>query len=436
MSKIVAIVGRPNVGKSTLFNRLTESRDAIVDPTSGVTRDRKSGRVEWCGREFIVIDTGGYITQSDDQFEEVIRKQVMISIEEADLLLFLVDVQSGVTDLDEEIANVIRRSNKEVVLVSNKVDTSDKEYESSVFYGLGIGDEIFSISANNGYGTGELLDHVVKILPEEEASEIDESLPRIAVIGQPNVGKSSFINTLMGQERNIVTEIAGTTRDAVHTRYQAFGFDFVLIDTAGLRKKSKMEDQLEFYSSVRTIRAIDESDVCLLLVDATSGFNKQDQQIFFEAADKNKGIVILVNKWDLVDKETGTTKDYEKLIRSKIEPFTDVPILFTSNVTKQRIIKALETALEVFENRIRKIPTSQLNDVLQEVIAFNPPPALKGKYVRIKYMRQLPTRFPAFAFYCNLPQYVKDPYKRFIENKIREHWNFTGVPVRVYFRNK
>jgi GTP-binding protein len=436
MSSIVAIVGRPNVGKSTLFNRLTETRDAIVDPTSGVTRDRKFGKATWSGSEFAVIDTGGYATHSDDSFEEVIRKQVLISIDEADLILFLVDIQTGITDLDQEVADIIRRSGKPTILVANKVDSSDKEFESAVFYGLGIGDQLFSISANNGYGTGDLLDEIIRRLPLEPEKEIDDSIPRLAVIGQPNVGKSSFINTLLGEERNIVTDIAGTTRDAVHTRYQAFGFDFILIDTAGLRKKNKIEDQIEFYSTVRTIRAVAESDVCLILIDASKEFTKQDIQIFFEALEQNKGVVLLVNKWDLVEKDTHTVDIWTKAMKERIQPFTDVPILFTSNLTKQRILKAVEVALEVYENRKRKIPTSQLNDVMQEIIQATPPPAIKGKLIRIKYVMQLPTRFPAFAFYCNHPQYIKEPYKRFLENKLRDNFNLTGTPVRIYFREK
>lgn len=435
MNKLVAIVGRPNVGKSTLFNRLTESRDAIVDPTSGVTRDRKSGKVTWSGQSFNVLDTGGYITHSDDSFEEAIRQQVTISIEEADLILFMMDVQTGITDLDQEIAELLRRSGKPLIVVSNKVDTGDKEMESSVFYSLGLADEIMSISANNGYGTGDLLDKILEMLPDEELIE-EEDIPKLAVIGQPNVGKSSLVNTLIGRDRNIVTEIAGTTRDAVHTRYMAFGFDFILIDTAGLRKKAKIHDQLEFYSAVRTIRAIEESDVCMLLLDAKKGLTKQDMQIFYDAAEKNKGIVILVNKWDLVDKEEISAGDFEKMIKDKIAPFVDVPILFTSNITKQRILKSLEVALQVYENRKKRIPTSKLNEVMQDVVRDYPPPAIKGKFVSIKYMRQLPTHSPAFAFYCNLPQYIKEPYKRFLENKLRENFDFTGVPIRLYFRNK
>jgi len=436
MSSLVAIVGRPNVGKSTLFNRLTETRDAIVDPTSGVTRDRKFGRAIWSGKEFAIIDTGGYAIHSDDSFEEVIRKQVIISIDEADLILFLVDVQTGITDLDQEVADIIRRVGKKTILVSNKVDTSDKEYESSVFYSLGVGDQVFSISANNGYGTGDLLDEIIRVLPVELEKDEEEGIPKLAVIGQPNVGKSSFINTLLGEERNIVTNIAGTTRDALHTRYQAFGFDFMLIDTAGLRKKAKIDDAIEFYSTVRTIRAVAESDVCLIMIDASNDFNKQDIQIFFDALEQNKGVVLLVNKWDLIEKDTKTADAWTKMIKERIAPFNDVPILYTSNLTKQRILKAVEVALEVYENRRRKIPTSQLNDVMQDIISAFPPPALKGKLIRIKYMTQLPTRFPAFAFYCNHPQYIKEPYKRFLENKLRENFNLTGAPVRIYVREK
>jgi len=436
MSAIVAIVGRPNVGKSTLFNRFTETRDAIVDPTAGVTRDRKYGSVLWTGRTFSIIDTGGYSVNSEDRFEESIRKQVELSVKEADLILFIVDIQTGITDLDQELADLLRKSGKKIILVANKVDSSDKEPEAAVFYALGVGGDIQCISANNGYGTGELLDHILASLPTPVEDDSNQNIPRIAVIGQPNVGKSSFINTLIGEDRNIVTDIAGTTRDAIHTRYQAFGFDFILIDTAGLRKKRNIEDQIEFYSTVRTIRAIQEADVCLLLIDASSGITKQDVNIFYDAAEQNKGVVILVNKWDLVEKDQKTANEWTAYIHERIAPFTDVPILYTSNVTRQRILKALETALDVYDNRKRKIPTSKLNDVLQDIIAQNPPPAIKGKLISIKYVMQLPTHFPAFAFYCNHPQYIKEPYKRFLENRIREHFNFTGVPVRLYFREK
>lgn len=435
MNNLVAIVGRPNVGKSTLFNRLTETRDAIVDPTSGVTRDRKYGRAHWAGHDFTVIDTGGYITNSDDKFEKAIREQVMISIEEADLVLFLVDVSTGITDLDLTVTEILRRSGKPIMLVSNKVDTAVKEIGSVEFYSLGLSEEIFSISANNGYGTGEMLDKLVELLPEIPEEE-DNNIPKIAVVGKPNVGKSTFINTLLGEERNIVTDIAGTTRDSVHTRYKAFGFDMEIIDTAGLRKKQKMDDQLEFYSAVRTIKAIDKSDVCLVLLDAQDGMNRQDISIFYQVVNSYRGAVVLVNKWDLVDKDQSTHENFKKALLEKMSPFTDVPIIFTSNVTKQRILQALETALRVYENRKMKIATSKLNDIFLPIIENRPPPAIKGKYVKIKYITQITSQVPTFAFYCNLPQYIKDPYKRFLENQMREHFDFAGVPIRLFFRKK
>jgi len=435
MNNLVAIVGRPNVGKSTLFNRLTETRDAIVDPTSGVTRDRKYGRAHWAGHDFTVIDTGGYITNSDDKFEKAIREQVMISIEEADLVLFLVDVSTGITDLDLTVTEILRRSGKPIMLVSNKVDTAVKEIGSVEFYSLGLSEEIFSISANNGYGTGEMLDKLVELLPEIPEEE-DNNIPKIAVVGKPNVGKSTFINTLLGEERNIVTDIAGTTRDSVHTRYKAFGFDMEIIDTAGLRKKQKMDDQLEFYSAVRTIKAIDKSDVCLVLLDAQDGMNRQDISIFYQVVNSYRGVVVLVNKWDLVDKDQSTHENFKKALLEKMSPFTDVPIIFTSNVTKQRILQALETALRVYENRKMKIATSKLNDIFLPIIENRPPPAIKGKYVKIKYITQITSQVPTFAFYCNLPQYIKDPYKRFLENQMREHFDFAGVPIRLFFRKK
>ena len=435
MNNLVAIVGRPNVGKSTLFNRLTETRDAIVDPTSGVTRDRKYGRAHWAGHDFTVIDTGGYITNSDDKFEKAIREQVMISIEEADLVLFLVDVSTGITDLDLTVTELLRRSGKPIMLVSNKVDTAVKEIGSVEFYSLGLSEEIFSISANNGYGTGEMLDKLVELLPEIPEEE-DNNIPKIAVVGKPNVGKSTFINTLLGEERNIVTDIAGTTRDSVHTRYKAFGFDMEIIDTAGLRKKQKMDDQLEFYSAVRTIKAIDKSDVCLVLLDAQDGMNRQDISIFYQVVNSYRGAVVLVNKWDLVDKDQSTHENFKKALLEKMSPFTDVPIIFTSNVTKQRILQALETALRVYENRKLKIATSKLNDIFLPIIENRPPPAIKGKYVKIKYITQITSQVPTFAFYCNLPQYIKDPYKRFLENQMREHFDFAGVPIRLFFRKK
>lgn len=435
MNNLVAIVGRPNVGKSTLFNRLTETRDAIVDPTSGVTRDRKYGRAHWAGHDFTVIDTGGYITNSDDKFEKAIREQVMISIEEADLVLFLVDVSTGITDLDLTVTELLRRSGKPIMLVSNKVDTAVKEIGSVEFYSLGLSEEVFSISANNGYGTGEMLDKLVELLPEIPEEE-DNNIPKIAVVGKPNVGKSTFINTLLGEERNIVTDIAGTTRDSVHTRYKAFGFDMEIIDTAGLRKKQKMDDQLEFYSAVRTIKAIDKSDVCLVLLDAQDGMNRQDISIFYQVVNSYRGAVVLVNKWDLVDKDQSTHENFKKALLEKMSPFTDVPIIFTSNVTKQRILQALETALKVYENRKMKIATSKLNDIFLPIIENRPPPAIKGKYVKIKYITQITSQVPTFAFYCNLPQYIKDPYKRFLENQMREHFDFAGVPIRLFFRKK
>jgi GTP-binding protein len=435
MNNLVAIVGRPNVGKSTLFNRLTETRDAIVDPTSGVTRDRKYGRAHWAGHDFTVIDTGGYITNSDDKFEKAIREQVKISIEEADLVLFLVDVSTGITDLDLTVTELLRRSGKPIMLVSNKVDTAVKEIGSVEFYSLGLSEEVFSISANNGYGTGEMLDKLVELLPEIPEEE-DNNIPKIAVVGKPNVGKSTFINTLLGEERNIVTDIAGTTRDSVHTRYKAFGFDMEIIDTAGLRKKQKMDDQLEFYSAVRTIKAIDKSDVCLVLLDAQDGMNRQDISIFYQVVNSYRGAVVLVNKWDLVDKDQSTHENFKKALLEKMSPFTDVPIIFTSNVTKQRILQALETALKVYENRKMKIATSKLNDIFLPIIENKPPPAIKGKYVKIKYITQITSQVPTFAFYCNLPQYIKDPYKRFLENQMREHFDFAGVPIRLFFRKK
>ncbi|RMG82688.1 MAG: ribosome biogenesis GTPase Der [Bacteroidetes bacterium] len=435
MGKIVAIVGRPNVGKSTLFNRLTGTKEAIVDATEGVTRDRHYGTCEWTGKQFTVIDTGGYITNSDDVFEKEIRSQVQIAIDEADVLIFMVDTQTGVTDLDEAIADILRRTGKKVLLVSNKVDDSSKLLNTAEFYALGLG-EVYPISAISGSGTGELLDEIVKDFPEHTEEEQDSDIPRFAVIGKPNVGKSSLINTLTGQERNIVTPIAGTTRDAVDTHYTAYGFNFILVDTAGLRKKTKVHENLEFYSVLRTIRSIEKSDVCLLLIDATEGFTSQDMNIFHLAQKNNKGIVIVVNKWDLVDKETNTALIFENQIKEKIAPFTDVPVIFTSVTRKQRIFKALEKALEVYQNRTRKIKTSELNEVLLPIINQNPPPATKGKYIKIKYITQLPTHAPAFAFFCNLPQYIKEPYKRFLENKIRERWNFTGVPLRLFFRKK
>ena len=435
MKSLVTIIGRPNVGKSTLFNRLTESRDAIVDPVSGVTRDRKYGSVIWGRQEFNLVDTGGYISNSDDVFESQINSQVKYSIQEADLLLFVVDVTTGITDLDQSIAELIRKSQKPTILIVNKVDTGDKESDAMEFYSLGIGESFSSISASNGYGTGDLLDRIVEILPDQPEEEENEQ-PRIAIVGKPNVGKSTFINTLLGEERTIVTDVAGTTRDATDTPFSAFNLDFTITDTAGMRRKAKVDDDLEFYSNVRTIKAVEKSDVCILLIDAEKGIGKQDVNIFYQIVEAKKGVVIAVNKWDLVEKDTKTHDKFVKHIHERIAPFDDVPIIFTSNVTRQRILKSLETALEVYENLQQKIPTSKLNDYLLDVIEGHPPPAIKGKYIRIKYITQLPSKYPAFAFFCNLPQYIKDPYKRFLENKIREEFDFCGVPFQVYFRRK
>jgi GTPase len=434
MGNIIAIVGRPNVGKSTFFNRMTESRHAIVDETAGVTRDRHYGQVVWNGRDFTVIDTGGYITNSDDIFEEEIAKQVILAMEEADVILFLVDVTTGISDLDISIAKMLRKINKPVMLVVNKVDNASRGYDASVFYKLGLG-ELYSVSSINGSGTGDLLDDLVGHFQKEDDIE-EEDLPKIAVVGRPNVGKSSLINSLIGEERNIVTPISGTTRDSINTRYSKFNHDFYLVDTAGLRKKAKVKEDLEFYSVMRSIRAIESSDVCLLLLDATVGIEGQDVNIFHLIEKSKKGVVVLVNKWDIAEKETGTTKDFEEKIRQKLEPFVDVPIVFVSALTKQRIHKALEETIKVYERRKQRIATSKFNEVMQEVIEANHPPAIKGKYVRIKYAMQLPTVSPSFAFYCNLPQYIREPYKRYLENKIRQNFNFTGVPIQIYMRKK
>jgi GTP-binding protein len=434
MNNIVAIVGRPNVGKSTIFNRLTQTRQAITDEVSGVTRDRHYGKSEWNGKEFSVIDTGGYVEGSDDIFEKEIRKQVELAIDEANVILFLVDAKDGITDLDQSVAQLLRRTEKKVILVANKVDNTQLLNEAVEFYNLGMGDYI-PIASISGSGTGEMLDELVKHFVEDKAEE-DLGIPKFAVIGRPNVGKSSFINALIGKEQNIVTEIAGTTRDSLNTPFNKFGFDFILVDTAGLRKKRNVHENLEFYSVMRSVRAIEHSDVCVLMVDATRGFEAQDQRIFHIADRNKKGVVILVNKWDLVEKETGTTKDMEEHIRKKIAPFSDVPILFVSALNKQRLLKGLETAIHVYNNRMQKISTSKLNDVMLPLIEQNPPPALKGKYIRIKFCTQLPTSTPTFAFFANLPQYIKDPYKRFIENKLRENFDFSGVPIQIYFRKK
>ena len=435
MSNIVAIVGRPNVGKSTLFNRLTESRDAIVDPTEGVTRDRHYGKSLWNGHEFSVIDTGGYVHGSEDIFEDEIRKQVKLAIEEASVIVFMVDVTSGVTDLDQEVANLLRRSKKKIFLVANKVDTPDKEAFTPEFYSLGLG-EMFSISAQNGSGTGELLDEITKDFIKEEYDENDIQLPKIAIVGKPNVGKSSLTNALLGTDRNIVTPISGTTRDSIYTPYNSFGFEFMLIDTAGIRKKAKVQEDIEFYSVLRSIRTIENSDVCMFMIDATEGLQKQDQHIYYTIEQNKKGVVVLVNKWDLVEKDTNTMHAYEKNLREELAPFNDVPIIFISALTKQRVHKALEEAMRVYDIRTRKIKTSVLNEVLLPIIEATPPPSYKGKYIKIKYITQLPMHYPAFAFFCNLPQYVKDPYRRFLENQLRQKFDFNGVPIRIFFRKK
>ena len=433
MSNIVAIVGRPNVGKSTLFNRLVKRRDAIVDSVSGVTRDRHYGKSDWNGKEFSVIDTGGYAIGSGDVFEEEIRKQVQLAIDEADYIIFVVDVEEGISPMDVEVANMLRKIKKPIFMAINKVDNSMREADAVEFYNLGLG-EYFTLSSINGSGTGELLDALVTEMDEKVEEEHD--LPRFAVVGRPNAGKSSFINALIGEERNIVTDIAGTTRDTVDTKYNRFGFEFNLVDTAGIRKKSKVKEDLEFYSVMRAVKAIEECDVAILVVDATREFEGQDENIFWLAEKNRKGIVILVNKWDLIEKETNTMKDYEAKIREEIAPFKDVPIIFISALTKQRVFKAIETAVEVFENRKKRIPTSKLNEAMLDIFRQNPPPSIKGKFVKVKFCTQLPTPTPQFVFFCNLPQYVKEPYKRFVENKMREIFNFTGVPVVVYFRQK
>jgi len=436
MGNIVAIVGRPNVGKSTLFNRLTTSRSAIVDEASGVTRDRHYGKVDWNGKEFSLIDTGGYIKGSDDIFEDEIRKQVLIAIEECDLIIFVVDVEVGITDLDTEVASLLRKSNKKVILVSNKVDNNERILDSNAFYGLAIGDEIFSVSAISGSGTGDLLDEVVKHIDDNPIEEEESDVPKIAIVGRPNVGKSSLLNTLIGKEKNIVTNIAGTTRDSLTTRFNSFGFEFDLVDTAGIRKKGKVNEDIEFYSVMRSIRAIENADVCLLMIEASEGVMAQDMNIYNLIIKNKKGVVVLVNKWDLIDKETNTSKEFEAKIKHKLAPFTDVPILFISAINKQRVIKALEEATKVYKNRVRKISTSKLNEVMLDIINQSPPPSLKGKWIKIKFVTQLPTYSPAFAFFCNLPQYVKDSYKRFLENKLRENFDFKGVPIQIFMRKK
>ena len=434
MGSIVAIVGRPNVGKSTFFNRLIQRREAIVDAVSGVTRDRHYGKSDWNGKEFSLIDTGGYVVGSDDVFEAEIDKQVELAIQEADAIIFMVDVETGVTGMDEDVAKLLRKIKKPVFLVVNKVDNAKRAQDAVEFYSLGLGD-YYTIASINGSGTGDLLDALVEALPENQ-DENTSDLPRFAVVGRPNAGKSSFINALIGEDRYIVTDIAGTTRDAIDTRYNRFGFEFNLVDTAGIRRKSKVKEDLEFYSVMRSVRAIENADVCLLVVDAQRGFDGQVQNIFWLAQRNNKGLVILVNKWDLVEKDTKTTKDFETYVKKQIEPFVDVPIVFISALTKQRIYKAIETAVKVFKSRSRRIKTSQLNEDLLPIIDRTPPPALKGKYVKIKFITQLPTAHPQFAFFCNLPQYVKEPYKRFLENKLRSIYDFSGVPVTIFMRKK
>jgi len=433
MANIVAIVGRPNVGKSTLFNRLTESRKAIVDDFSGVTRDRHYETAEWIGKKFTVIDTGGFVHGSDDVFEEAIRDQVYIAIEEASVVIFMVDVTTGITDLDDEIADILRRSSKPVYVVANKVDHAKLHHESAEFYAFGLG-EVFNISSATGSGTGELLDAVVSHFEVEEEEE--EALPKYTIVGRPNVGKSSLTNALIGKDRNIVTPMAGTTRDSIRIHYNQYGHNFLLIDTAGLRRKSKVNEDIEFYSVMRTIKALEDSDVTILMLDAQDGLEAQDVNIFNLAEKNRKGIVIVVNKWDLIEKDNKTMKAFEDRIKEKIAPFTDVPIIFTSVTEKQRVLKVLEVADKVYANKTKKIPTSKLNEVMLDIIENYPPPSLKGKYIKIKYVTQLPGRTPMFAFFCNLPQYIKDPYKRFIENKLRDNFDFTGVPIQIYFRQK
>jgi GTP-binding protein len=425
------------VGKSTLFNRLTETRHAIVAEEAGTTRDRQYGKCEWCGREFSVVDTGGWVVNSDDIFEEEIRKQVLIAVEEADVVLFLVDVKNGITDLDEQVANILRRSKTPVILAANKTDSTEQQYDAAEFYALGLGDP-FCISAANGYGTGDLLDLIVSKFPEKPKDDIEDDIPRFAVVGRPNVGKSSIVNAFIGEERHIVTDIAGTTRDSIYTRYDKFGFDFYLVDTAGIRKKNKVSEDLEFYSVMRSIRAIENADVCILLLDATRGIEGQDLNIFTLINKNQKGLVVVVNKWDIaVDKSTKAMKYMEDTIRQRFAPFTDFPIIFASALTKQRIFRVLESAKEVYQHRSQRIPTARLNEEMLSVIEATPPPSNKGKYIKIKYCTQLPdTRIPSFVFFANLPQYVKEPYRRFLENQIRARWDFSGTPINIFIRQK
>lgn len=437
MGNLVAIVGRPNVGKSTLFNRLTQSRQAIVNEEAGTTRDRQYGKVEWLTKEFSLVDTGGWVVNSEDVFEEEINKQVKIAIEEADVILFVVDVQNGLTDLDMDVANILRRSRKPILLVANKADSFDAHIQSAEFYSLGLGDPI-CISAINGSCTGDLLDKILEVMPEGKAMEMEEDLPRITVVGRPNAGKSSLVNAFIGEERNIVTDIAGTTRDSIYTKYNKFGLNFYLVDTAGIRKKGKVNEDLEYYSVIRSIRAIENSDVCVLMLDATRGIESQDLNIFSLIQKNRKGLVVCVNKWDLVeDKSQKVIDTFTTAIRERLAPFTDFPIIFISALTKQRIFKVLETAKQVYDNRHRRVSTAKLNETMLPIIENYPPPAWKGKYIKIKYITQLPSgTIPSFVFFCNLPQWVKDPYKRFLENKIRGNWNFTGTPINIFIREK
>ncbi|GJM62157.1 MULTISPECIES: ribosome biogenesis GTPase Der [Persicobacter] len=435
MANIVAIVGRPNVGKSTLFNRLIERKQAIMDDEAGVTRDRHYGLSEWTGKHFTVVDTGGYVVGSEDIFEGAIRDQVKIALDEASVILFMVDTKTGMTDLDKDFARILRSTNKPVLVVANKTDNSELQMMYHEFYGLGI-EDVFPVSANNGSGTGELLDKVVELLPQSDEENPYEGIPRIAVLGRPNAGKSSFVNLLLGEERNIVTDLAGTTRDSINSHYNAFGQEFILTDTAGIRKRTKVKEKIEFYSVMRSIQALQDSDVCILMIDASRGFESQDMNIVSLAARYKKGLIIMVNKWDLVTKDHKTAERFTKNIQEKLGPLSYVPIVYTSVLNKQRVHKAIETAVGVYNNMTHRIPTSQLNDIMLDEIGAFPPPATKGKYIRIKYITQLPTKTPSFAFFCNLPQYIKDPYRRFIENKLRAHFGFEGVPIQVYFRKK